>query len=185
MSQEESSSTKTKYTGKCKRFNPEKGFGFISVDDNSGDVFVHQTEIKADGYRTIHEGEELEFEIVTQDDGRRKAINVTGPKGAFVRGGFSSKRNRGGYGGGGYRGRGGGGYRGRGGGYRGGYRGGGYRGGGYNNNNNNYNRGYNNNNFNNNRGGGGFGGAPFNNNNNNNNNNNANNNNNNNNQGGF
>mmetsp|Transcript_51237 Transcript_51237/g.46045 ORF Transcript_51237/g.46045 Transcript_51237/m.46045 type:complete len:108 (-) Transcript_51237:114-437(-) len=101
MSQEESSSTKTKYTGKCKRFNPEKGFGFISVDDNSGDVFVHQTEIKADGYRTIHEGEELEFEIVTQDDGRRKAVNVTGPGGSYVRGTA---------GGGGGRGRGGGGY---------------------------------------------------------------------------
>ena len=40
MSQEETN-TKKKYTGKCKRFNPEKGFGFISVDDNSGDVYVN------------------------------------------------------------------------------------------------------------------------------------------------
>ena len=62
MSQESNNKTK-KYSGKCKRFNPEKGFGFISVDDGSGDVFVHQTEIHADGYRTIHEGEELEFGI--------------------------------------------------------------------------------------------------------------------------
>eukprot|EP01084_Bolivina_argentea_P106394 190402_1 len=107
MSQDDSN--KKKVTGKCKRFNPEKGFGFISVDDGSGDVFVHQTEIHAEGYRTIHEGEELEFEVVTQDDGRRKAINVTGPNGAYVRGGYSN-RGRGG-GGGGYRG-GGGGYRG-------------------------------------------------------------------------
>ena len=40
MSQEETN-TKKKYTGKCKRFNPEKGFGFISVDDDSGDVYVN------------------------------------------------------------------------------------------------------------------------------------------------
>ena len=102
-----------KTSGVCKRFNAAKGFGFITCNDGSGDVFVHQTEIHADGYRTIHEGEELEFEVVTQDDGRRKAVNVTGPNGAFVKGGG----NRGGYGGGGGRG----GYRGGG---RGGYRGG-------------------------------------------------------------
>ena len=40
MSQEETN-TKKKYTGKCKRFNPEKGFGFISVADDSGDVYVN------------------------------------------------------------------------------------------------------------------------------------------------
>eukprot|EP01083_Nonionella_stella_P303641 1051876_1 len=89
-----------KTTGVCKRFNAAKGFGFITCDDGSGDVFVHQTEIYADGFRTLQEGEESEFDVVVQDDGRRKAINVTGPKGAYVKGG----QNRGGYGDGGGRG---------------------------------------------------------------------------------
>mmetsp|Transcript_51234 Transcript_51234/g.46040 ORF Transcript_51234/g.46040 Transcript_51234/m.46040 type:complete len:106 (-) Transcript_51234:114-431(-) len=88
-------------TGVCKRFNAAKGFGFITCDDDSGDVFVHQTEINADGYRTLYEGEKLEFDVVVQDDGRRKAVNVTGPGGSYVRGTA---------GGGGGRGRGGGGY---------------------------------------------------------------------------
>ena len=101
-----------KTTGTCKRFNAEKGFGFITCDDGSGDVFVHQTEIYADGFRSLLEGEELEFDVVVQDDGRRKAMNVTGPQGAFVKGGG----NRGGGGGGGY-GRGGYGRGGGGGGY--------------------------------------------------------------------
>merc|ERR1719189_3294457 len=98
--------------GVCKRFNNEKGFGFIACDDGSGDVFVHQTEVYADGYRSLAEGEPLEFDIQIQDDGRRKAINVTGPNGAFVKG---QPRGGGGYGGGrgGYSG-GGGGYGGRG-----------------------------------------------------------------------
>jgi len=72
--------------GVCKRFNNEKGFGFIACDDGSGDVFVHQTEVYADGFRSLAEGEALEFDIQIQDDGRRKAVNVTGPNGAFVKG---------------------------------------------------------------------------------------------------
>eukprot|EP01084_Bolivina_argentea_P208666 355668_1 len=105
-----------KATGICKRFNAGKGFGFITLDDGSGDVFVHYSELYADGFKSLQEGEEVEFDVVTQDDGRRKAVNVTGPNGAFVKGGSS---NRGGFGGGG-------------GGYRGGYGSGGegYRGGG-------------------------------------------------------
>eukprot|EP01083_Nonionella_stella_P275811 936862_1 len=85
-----------KATGTCKRFNSAKGFGFITCDDGSGDVFVHQTEIYADGFRSLQEGESLEFDIEEQDDGRRKATNVTGPNGAFVKG----DNNRGGGGGG-------------------------------------------------------------------------------------
>eukprot|EP01084_Bolivina_argentea_P275510 469878_1 len=110
-----------KATGICKRFNSAKGFGFITCDDGSGDVFVHQTEIYADGFRSLQEGESVEFNIVVQDDGRRKATDVSGPNGAFVKG---ANRGGGGYGGGG-----GGGYGGGGGGYGGGG-GGGYGGGG-------------------------------------------------------
>ena len=124
-------------TGKVKRFNPTKGFGFLTCDDGSGDVFVHYSEINAQGFKTLAENESVEFEIVVQDDGRRKAVHVTGPDGALVQG---AKQNNYGGGGGGYnkyggggggygRGGGGGGYRGGRGGYRGGGRGG-YRGGG-------------------------------------------------------
>ena len=147
-------------SGVVKRFDTAKGFGFITVDDGSGDVFVHYSEVKAQGFKTLNEGENVEFEIVVQDDGRRKAINVTGPNGSFVQGG--NKNNYGGGGGGGYRG-GRGGYRGGGGGYRGGYNnrggGGGYRGGygggGYQNNYNNNQGGYGGGGYNKGYGGGG------------------------------
>merc|ERR1719474_1434606 len=100
--------------GTVKRFNAQKGFGFITCDDGSGDVFVHFSEVKAQGFKTLGEGEKVEFNVVIQDDGRRKATNVTGPDGAYVIG----DQGGGGYGGG------------YGGGNRGGY-GGGYGGGGY------------------------------------------------------
>ena len=117
-----------KYTGVCKWFNSAKGFGFIAVDGNNEDVFVHQSEIHAQGFRSLGEGEKLEFEIVAQDNGKKKAIKVTGPNGDYVkgqerppmqydndggyrggRGGYRGGRGRGGYGG--YRGGGRGGYR--------------------------------------------------------------------------
>merc|ERR1719211_793448 len=72
--------------GVCKKFDSSKGFGFITVDDGSGDVFVHYSEIQAQGFKSLAEGESVEFEIVIQDDGRRKAINVTGPNGSNVQG---------------------------------------------------------------------------------------------------
>lgn len=140
-----------KATGTCKWFNSVKGFGFIAVDDGSEDVFVHQSEIHAEGFRNLAEGEKLEFEIVDQDNGKKKAIKVTGPNGDYVKGqqkperdynnndGYRSNGQRGGYrsnnGYRGGRGRGSGGYRGGRGGYggRGGQRGG-HRGG--------YNRSY-------------------------------------------
>jgi len=49
--------------GKVKWFNNKKGFGFISSDSGQ-DVFVHQSEIKAEGYRALEEGQMVEFEIV-------------------------------------------------------------------------------------------------------------------------
>merc|ERR1719361_1421481 len=101
--------------GIVKRFNAQKGFGFITCDDGSGDVFVHFSEVKAQGFKTLGEGEKVEFRVVIQDDGRRKATNVTGPDGAFV---IGDQGGGGNYGGGGY-------------GNRGGYGGGGR--GGYNN----------------------------------------------------
>ncbi len=52
-----------KATGKVKWFNDSKGFGFITPDDGGKDLFCHQTEIMTDGFRTLHEGQAVEFSV--------------------------------------------------------------------------------------------------------------------------
>ncbi len=61
-------------TGKVKWFNAEKGFGFIETDGGN-DVFVHFSAIQGEGFKTLDEGQEVEFEVV---DGQRgpQAANV-------------------------------------------------------------------------------------------------------------
>jgi CspA family cold shock protein len=61
--------------GKVKWFNAEKGYGFIEREDGA-DVFVHFSAINIDGFKTLEEGQAVEFEIV---DGARgpQAANVT------------------------------------------------------------------------------------------------------------
>lgn len=61
--------------GTVKWFNAEKGFGFISVPGED-DVFVHFSAIQADGYKTLEEGQEVEFEVVQGAKGPQ-AANVT------------------------------------------------------------------------------------------------------------
>ncbi len=61
-------------TGTVKWFNDKKGFGFISVEGGE-DVFVHHTSIEGEGFRTLAEGENVEFEIVQGEKGN-KAENV-------------------------------------------------------------------------------------------------------------
>jgi len=61
--------------GTVKWFNAEKGFGFISRDDGD-DVFVHHTGINGEGFRSLDEGQRVEFEI-TQGKKGLQAINVT------------------------------------------------------------------------------------------------------------
>ena len=61
-------------TGTVKWFNDTKGFGFLE-QDGGGDVFVHQSEITMDGFRTLAEGERVEFET-TQGPKGPKATNV-------------------------------------------------------------------------------------------------------------
>ncbi len=78
---QQSSLMSTRTGGTVKWFNPAKGFGFISPNDGSTDVFVHHSSIEADGYRSLQEGEPVEF-IYDDTDGRRKASSVTGPDGA-------------------------------------------------------------------------------------------------------
>jgi cold shock protein len=58
-------------TGTVKWFNDEKGFGFISPDDQSKDVFVHQTAIQGDGFRSLDEGEKVTFESEADAKGPR------------------------------------------------------------------------------------------------------------------
>ena len=58
--------------GTVKWFNDSKGYGFITSDDGQ-DVFVHHTDIKADGYRTLQEGAKVQFEIVSGQKGPRAA----------------------------------------------------------------------------------------------------------------
>lgn len=49
-------------TGTVKWFSDEKGFGFITPDDGSKDVFVHHSAIQADGFRTLAEGAKVSYE---------------------------------------------------------------------------------------------------------------------------
>lgn len=58
--------------GTVKWFNAKKGYGFISTDEGS-DVFVHHSDIQEDGFRTLNEGQTVEFEV------------AEGPKGVHAR----------------------------------------------------------------------------------------------------
>ena len=62
-------------TGTVKFFNSEKGYGFISRDDDSGDIFVHFSKIAGTGYRNLEEGQRVEFEV-TQGAKGLQASNV-------------------------------------------------------------------------------------------------------------
>ncbi|HCF62024.1 MAG TPA: cold-shock protein [Myxococcales bacterium] len=56
-------------TGTVKWFNDAKGFGFIIQDGGGDDVFCHHTAIQADGFRTLAEGQRVEFEVVQSPKG--------------------------------------------------------------------------------------------------------------------
>ena len=64
-----------KLTGKVKWFNDSKGFGFITPDDGSKDIFVHHSAIQSNGFKTLTEGQKVEFEIQQGQKGP-SAVNV-------------------------------------------------------------------------------------------------------------
>ena len=93
-------------TGTVKWFNPEKGFGFITRDNGEKDVFVHHSAIQAQGFKTLNEGERVEFDVVTADKGpaAEKVVRLDAPEGGSSGGGgggYGGGGGSGGYGGGG------------------------------------------------------------------------------------
>jgi CspA family cold shock protein len=63
--------------GTVKWFNDKKGFGFIQQQEGGPDVFVHYSAIKGDGFKTLAEGQAVEFDVVKDEKGAR-AQNVVG-----------------------------------------------------------------------------------------------------------
>jgi CspA family cold shock protein len=55
--------------GTVKWFNPDKGFGFITPEDGSKDCFVHHSAIQAEGFKTLDEGAQVEFDVVQGQKG--------------------------------------------------------------------------------------------------------------------
>ena len=63
-------------TGTVKWFNADKGFGFIAPEDGSDDVFAHFSGINSGGFRSLNEGDKVEFEVQQGDRGLQ-ATNIT------------------------------------------------------------------------------------------------------------
>jgi len=56
-------------TGTVKWFDSKKGFGFITREGTDGDIFVHYTNIEGDGFRSLRDGEVVEFDLVQSEKG--------------------------------------------------------------------------------------------------------------------
>ncbi|MDR1123177.1 MAG: cold-shock protein [Elusimicrobiota bacterium] len=61
--------------GTIKWFNDQKGYGFITPEDGSADLFAHYQEIQGEGFKTLAEGQAVEFEVTKSEKGP-KAVNI-------------------------------------------------------------------------------------------------------------
>ena len=59
--------------GQVKWFNDSKGYGFITPDDGSSDLFVHHSDIQMEGFKTLAEGQQVEFDVTQGQKGPRAA----------------------------------------------------------------------------------------------------------------
>mmetsp|Transcript_131277 Transcript_131277/g.298918 ORF Transcript_131277/g.298918 Transcript_131277/m.298918 type:complete len:170 (-) Transcript_131277:340-849(-) len=78
------------YLGTVKWFNPDKGFGFVVPDGGTGaaseDVFVHFSVVKGQGFKSLGDGEQVEYKATLGNDGRYRATECTGIGGSLVKG---------------------------------------------------------------------------------------------------
>jgi len=65
----------TRKNGTVKWFNPDKGYGFIKPEDGGPDVFVHVTELRAAGIKSLSEGERVSFELES-NKGKQAAVSL-------------------------------------------------------------------------------------------------------------
>ncbi|MCK9507707.1 MAG: cold-shock protein [Pigmentiphaga sp.] len=71
-----SSDTTSKSTGTVKWFNDAKGFGFITPDDGGDDLFAHFSAIEMNGFKTLKEGQKVQFEAAQGPKGKQ-ALNIS------------------------------------------------------------------------------------------------------------
>eukprot|EP00992_Anisonema_acinus_P003511 TRINITY_DN13216_c0_g1_i1.p1 TRINITY_DN13216_c0_g1~~TRINITY_DN13216_c0_g1_i1.p1 ORF type:complete len:114 (-),score=42.07 TRINITY_DN13216_c0_g1_i1:32-322(-) len=70
--------------GSVKWFDQRKGYGFLTPQDGSAEVFVHHSAVQMEGFRTLAGIETVEFDVESDANGRLHAANVTGPDGAAL-----------------------------------------------------------------------------------------------------
>ena len=80
------------YKGTVKWFDTKKGFGFITREKDGEDIFVHQTSLQGDGFRSLDDGSSVEFQVDLTAEGKTNAVRVTGEGGKPLKRGFAYKK---------------------------------------------------------------------------------------------